>query len=69
MLHLEEKDVPYIDALVSDFITPNKEWNFSLIDSFLPNEICILIKGIPIPSRDIEDSFLLGFVWKWFFYH
>jgi len=28
--------------------------------SFLPFEICKLIKGIPIPSHDFDDSFSWG---------
>ena len=60
MLNLEEQDVPNIGAVVSDFINPDKAWNFSLLHSFLPNNICNLGKSISIPSHDIEDSFCWG---------
>jgi len=69
MLHLEEQDVLDISALVNDFFTLDKEWNFALVNSFVPNDICNLINSIPIPSHNIKDSFCWGISRSGFFYH
>jgi len=58
MLPFEEQDVGNIDVVASYVITPNKEWNFFLLRSFSANDLCILIKSIPIPSHNIEGSFV-----------
>ena len=60
MMLLDGQDIPTIDAQVSDFITPDKEYNQTLINCLVPNDICKLIKSIHIPSHDDEDYFCWG---------
>lgn len=62
-----------LNALVSDFITANGEWNADLLFAQLPAELALRILGYPLPkvlptrlvpelNRKPESPFLLSIV-------
>ena len=60
MLELSSDFVRQPHATMSDFITSQKQWNISKLNSFANNRIVIeLIRGIDI-INDIDDSFCWG---------
>ncbi|XP_056690230.1 uncharacterized protein [Spinacia oleracea] len=45
---------------VADFILPNHEWDSDKLKSIVPPALAMKIKGLPIPTRDLEDSPIWG---------
>ena len=61
MLHLDPDTLADPNKLVQDFITPDKQWDMSKLESLLPSHIRQKIHRIPIPITDVADSFCWGY--------
>ena len=61
MLNLDPATLPAIDIKVSEFISPEKQWDTTKLSQYLPNDVIQLVLSIPLPITDIADSFCWGY--------
>jgi len=57
MLELESLSLTEADIKVSEFITPEKQWDTNKLRSYVPDDVVQRTQGIPIPYTNVEDSF------------
>jgi len=61
MLNLDPTTLPDIDSKVSEFISPEKQWDTTKLSQYLPNDVIQLVLSIPLPITDVTDSFCWGY--------
>jgi len=60
-LGLELGNIPEAELRVSNFITPEKQWDTTKLRNYLSTDLIQRIHSIPIPHSDVADSFCWGF--------
>ena len=60
-LGLDWESLPDAELRVSDFITPEKQWDTAKLQQYLPADLIQQIHSIPLPCSNVTDSFCWGF--------
>ena len=61
MLHVQAEDLSQPSVMVAEFITPQRQWNISKLCEVISDQAIIQkIRGIDIPSTDLEDTICWG---------
>ena len=60
-LDLDPANLPAADIKVSEFITPEKQWDTSKLRNCLRNDLIQCILSIPLPYTEVVDSFCWGY--------
>ena len=61
ILNLDLGNLPEADLRVSDFITPEKQWDTTKLRNYLSLDLIQSIQSIPLPYTDVADSFCWGY--------
>jgi len=56
-LNVDPVNLPEVDIKVSEFITPEKQWDTVKLRNCLPNDLIQRILSIPLPYTEVADSF------------
>jgi len=61
LLHVQAEDLSQPSVTVAEFITPQRQWNIPKLCQVLPDQAIIQkIRGIDIPTTDLEDTICWG---------